>query len=64
MDGGLLEMYYTFLKDEYNSGKPKQFFAASCIGMQLNRKTDYWCISKEVRLSYLTIFNASTVEHG
>lgn len=33
-EGGLLEMYHSFLKEEYYSGTIRRYFAASCIGQQ------------------------------
>ena len=46
-EGALLENYYLFLKEEYNEGVPRQYFAAECIGLQKS-KNDYWCLSSEV----------------
>lgn len=46
-EGALLESYYSFLKDEYYEEKPRQYYAAECIGLQPYR-SDYWCLSKEV----------------
>lgn len=46
-EGALLESYYLFLKEEYNEGVVRRYFAAECIGLQ-KFKNDYWCLSSEV----------------
>ena len=46
-EGALLESYYSFLKEEYYEGRPRQYYAAECIGLQPHM-SDYWCLSKEV----------------
>ncbi|XP_020603937.1 uncharacterized protein LOC110042885 isoform X2 [Orbicella faveolata] len=48
-EGALLENYYLFLKEEYNEGVPRQYFAAECIGLQKS-KNDYWCLSSEIHV--------------
>ena len=46
-EGALLESYYSFLKEEGYEGRPRQYYAAECIGLQPHM-SDYWCLSKEV----------------
>ena len=46
-EGALLESYCSFLKEEYYEGRPRQYYAAECIGLQPHT-SDYWCLSKEV----------------
>ncbi|XP_068739294.1 uncharacterized protein [Montipora capricornis] len=46
-EGALLESYYSFLKEEYYEGRPRQYYAAECIDLQTHT-SDYWCLSKEV----------------
>ena len=33
-EGDLLESYYSFLKEEYYEGRPRQYYAAECICLQ------------------------------
>ena len=46
-EGALVKSYYLFLKEEYNEGAARQYFAAECIGLQQS-KNYYWCLSSEV----------------
>ena len=46
-EGGLLERYHNFLKEEYQAETVRQYCAAECIGLQM-RGQGYWCLSSEV----------------
>lgn len=41
-----IENYYGYLKEQYYTGTPKEFYGVELIGLQ---STGYWCLSREVR---------------
>ena len=46
-EGGLLETYYSSLKEDYYRGVVRRSYAPICVGQQPLGK-GYWCVSSEV----------------